>query len=118
MYMNNEYTEPVGFKGTKGQWVMAGINWGIAIKERSLAERGFSDRIAELYSTSSENTYNAQLMMHSKELLKALQMCEPYMHDLQKENTGETNVGLYYDYDLEKAYSFLKEVLNKALNYE
>lgn len=51
--------------------------------------------------------YEIKLAEKEKEieqLKAALTLCEPYIHDMQKDNFNEPSVGINYDYNLEKAF--------------
>lgn len=57
---------------------------------------------------------NAHLIAASPELLEALQMAFPYIHDLQKDNFDEPGAGIFLDRDLETAFSKIQLAIAKA----
>lgn len=55
-----------------------------------------------------------KLAAQNKCLLEALQLCEPFMQDLNAENYEDKNAGMYKDEILSNAYNSMKEAIAKA----
>jgi hypothetical protein len=61
------------------------------------------------------NTYGKGINPESVEKMKqALELCEPFMHDLEAENFEEKSAGLQKDEILSNAFTKLKEALTAA----
>lgn len=48
------------------------------------------------------------------ELLKALEMVRPYIHDIQSDNYTDASVGIFGDAQLTKAFNFMELVIEKS----
>ena len=56
---------------TPGEWITVPLQYGIAIKERSIHERGFSDHIAEVDGLGATQQADAKLIAAAPDLLAA-----------------------------------------------
>jgi len=73
---------------TKGKWSYHKItDGGYVIKEKGLYEKGFSDRIAELYEYRENIEANAKLIAAAPDLLEALKLIKDCLQQWNSKGT-------------------------------
>lgn len=61
-----------------------------------------------------EEIANAKLIAAAPELLNALELCRPYMQDLENENFEDRQAGILKDWELSIAFVSLENAIKKA----